>query len=646
MVRFFAALLFVAVAISTSAGQIPSADTNHQEQNFETCGHRLSQAQCDIYANDALGTSANAATESEAAKPLGCYKDTAGPTYHFNTNVAAVDVKCTANEVCICDKLVGAFDTSSVACNSLGFDPTFTYNPGSQTQDVTVDIQIGTAVTGSTDPDDQCKSSKTTTDGTKTTTLKADFHADFIAQIPFGTVAAPKCGGTLDHITDTTDGKKKIQYKVNAEATVTRNFRSTVQRKRKFIFSLECLMERAITATSDQSWTVAAALIEANEVDAAKNTFVFTATLKFYEDDTYAKAETSALTPNNNAKVYAQIEKGANQALFIYSVEKCYATIAEVPTVTLKDTFFEAQCPLDETMDFHVDGTSKNFRFDIQAFSFTTGTQATDAVFLHCDIKVCLDDAAGDNTLAPDCVQKGQSECTTPINNNRRRRDVSYKSLSNGGYREETISSSQPILLEGSQFHAPQCGDGFVYDRVAKECSRNNLIEVKGIRLASDVFKADFYNTSSKAFKDMAKEKEYLLWVLVMATGQDKTIRGVQVIGAQPGSVILDVVVKYADTVTPEQAFTTFKQLLKAPASTTRVQNVLQITQKKTIEYVPVVRQGEKADTEKLILIVVVVVLFVVVFIAGVTLFKVKQVRQQASNARPAAGFENKGVDA
>ena len=69
-----------------------------------------------------------------------------------------------------------------------------------------------------------------------------------------------------------------------------------------------------------------------------------------------------------------------------------------------------------------------------------------------------------------------------------------------------------------------------------------------------------------------------------------------------------------------------------------------QITQENISEYIPIVKQGEKANSEKLILIVVVVVLFVVVFIAGATLFKVKQNRQ--GQARPAAGFENKGVDA
>ena len=60
----------------------------------------------------------------------------------------------------------------------------------------------------------------------------------------------------------------------------------------------------------------------------------------------------------------------------------------------------------------------------------------------------------------------------------------------------------------------------------SQECSSRNTFEASGIRLRSDQFKPDYYNTSSKAFKDMAREKEYLFWVLIKATGQDEAIRG------------------------------------------------------------------------------------------------------------------------
>ena len=79
----------------------------------------------------------------------------------------------------------------------------------------------------------------------------------------------------------------------------------------------------------------------------------------------------------------------------------------------------------------------------------------------------------------------------------------------------ETISSSQPVLLKASQFFAPTCGEGHVYDREIKLCSEKNILEINGIRLSGDKYVPDFANTSSEAFKDMAMTKEYQLWVLV-----------------------------------------------------------------------------------------------------------------------------------
>ena len=57
-------------------------------------------------------------------------------------------------------------------------------------------------------------------------------------------------------------------------------------------------------------------------------------------------------------QVYARVEKGADQQLFVYSVEKCYArTSKDIANYNgPEDVFFDNQCPLDETMDFAVTG--------------------------------------------------------------------------------------------------------------------------------------------------------------------------------------------------------------------------------------------------------------------------------------------------
>ena len=55
-------------------------------------------------------------------------------------------------------------------------------------------------------------------------------------------------------------------------------------------------------------------------------------------------------------------------------------------------------------------------------------------------------------------------------------------------------------------------------------------------------------------------------------------VSGIQVVKARPGSLILDVALIHADTSTAEQTFRIFEEkVLRAPASTARVQNILQV---------------------------------------------------------------------
>ena len=65
---------------------------------------------------------------------------------------------------------------------------------------------------------------------------------------------------------------------------------------------------------------------------------------------------------------------------------------------------------------------------------------------------------------------------------------------------------------------------------------------------------------------------------LFQAAHQNRIIRGVKIIRAYPGSVVLDVLVKYTDSITPKEAFETFQNVLRVPASTSRVQNILKVS--------------------------------------------------------------------
>ena len=63
------------------------ADANHQEQNFGTCGHHLTIAECSAYGARVLADPAYLAyVEDSDDKPYGCYKIPATPAYNFNNN--------------------------------------------------------------------------------------------------------------------------------------------------------------------------------------------------------------------------------------------------------------------------------------------------------------------------------------------------------------------------------------------------------------------------------------------------------------------------------------------------------------------------------------------------------------------------------
>jgi hypothetical protein len=283
------------------------------------------------------------------------------------------------------------------------------------------------------------------------------------------------------------------------------------------------------------------------------------------------------------------------------------------------------------------DGADK---YKIKMDSFYFPGKESNAIHFHCELTVCLASAgSGDAT----CNYPADCATSNAINEDtkRRRRRSAEESNVVGS---KTITSSQSVLVNQAQVFAPSCGNGFIYDRVLGGCSNENLVEINGIYLGAAAWDPAYANVTSDAFKTMAAAREYQLWVLLQVTRRTEYIRGVKIIRARQGSVILDVIIKYAASVSAEEAFHQLEQALKTEPSTTRVMDLLQIREGKTIELVPIVVAGQESDTEKLILIVVVVVLFVLVFIAGVTLFKVRQGRQQSASTT--TSFDNKGVDA
>jgi len=271
------------------------------------------------------------------------------------------------------------------------------------------------------------------------------------------------------------------------------------------------------------------------------------------------------------------------------------------------------------------------YTFSIQAFFFSINKDL--AIYVHCELYICTKyetNSACTQPAAGDCPAKG-----------RKRRSVDDEQIE-----RRTVSSQQHIVFDSTEIYAPACKEGYVYDRTNKECSNEQILEIRGVYLNIE-WNPLYANTSSQVFIEFAEVKGYQMYALLQTTGEKRNIYGVKVVRASQGSVILDVQVKYAKSINAKSAFNEFEAALRTTRiRSSRVLNILNIKQElKTIEYVPVTT-NRKTKTENLTLIVTLVVLLIVVFISGITFYKVRQLRQRSSsNTKNVSGFDNTAVD-
>jgi hypothetical protein len=258
------------------------------------------------------------------------------------------------------------------------------------------------------------------------------------------------------------------------------------------------------------------------------------------------------------------------------------------------------------------------------------------------------------------------NECTQSCSGNKRfRRDVAHasrdrRSISKDDVVQEIVITSKKIVFDNtgtceklsptcpphSTCHPLEpaecvCDDGYVFSMETKTCTSQRRLEIKGIHLNME-WKDIYADTSSLEFRKLAAEKERLLYKLFQATGTEREIEGVKVIGVRKGSVILDVEIIYAKTTTYETAYKSFiKSLTTKPLKATTVHRSLNIIQD-TTPSIGITKETNKM--EKITLVIVIVVLLVVLFVSGITFYKIKQLRRRTTKEN-ISGFDNSGID-
>jgi len=508
--------------------------------------------------------------------------------------------------------------SGTVTCTETGYSPIFTYTPANINDGITnVDVEITLGSSGA----DDCK--ETITNLAKGSETSMD---------EFDTLLFATCGGSLAD----SDDESKIQYVIEATIKVSETVR-TIIREYSYTASVECFLTREYNPIQgDFSWVVNRAGVSPAAQTPITSEIPFDIDVNFYNSAlrTVKEEDDTSGSPGNQFTVimgdplYIRIEERTPSTVFKFVTNKCYFNHDTTNNgQNNADVFFDDQCMVDKdsSTNSFSDKTSQNddYMFDMTVKSFFFTGQASSAVHLFCEVYVC-------RTADPEseCLQKDMSACG--MLSRRKRRSISGSAA--GPIETRIVESKQVILLDKNDVIVPSCGEGFVYDRVTKGCSNNNLLDIIGLYL--DIpWNNDYSNKSSLAYKNLAIEKAYQLYAMVQMSEAKNHIVGLEVVDAKKGSVILTVRVKYSAMSNADAAFEGFVRAIQN-VDQTRVANILNIRKEKVIEFVEI-KPASASQINIQTLIILVVVLCAAVLISFAVVWKVKMARRAPNSDMP-----------
>jgi len=368
-----------------------------------------------------------------------------------------------------------------------------------------------------------------------------------------------------DCVKNITEGPDQItQENVIAVTVSVPDKTNTIHRVTVYYYTLQCKFDRRFNITN------AVAAIVSNKEETIKKESItnFTASMTFFQDKQFTMPVQGSLQVAAFEPIYIKIRGVNNNTYFKFVTEDCYATPTADPMSTTRYLFFTNKCPIDGTF-MEIDNNYMNtYTFSIQAFTFI---KLKKEVYFHCSLLVCK-------------AESTSQECNQTCTGLSRKR----RAITDDGALEEVMTSSGPIQYKSKptcddttcQTNAYcvnlypaicRCNDGFVLDQSTGECSNVLLFTLRGLHLNMQ-FISTYADTSSDDFLQLAITVEKNLM-----TGyrlDRNTIKGIKVIRASPGSVVLDIQVRYSETVTSKEAFDSF---IASVIKTEVVENVANI---------------------------------------------------------------------
>lgn len=443
---------------------------------------------------------------------------------------------------------------------------------------------------------------------------------------------AATCGGSIANDNDT-----HIVYTVDMFVDVVETI-STISRTYRYKFALTCTLDRVQTVTDGVTFTVSSSLVLEDEETTESDEFTLGMELKFLDAGV---PRTTTFIVNNREMINVAVAEtgviggGTGNEDFKFTVQKCFTHSGAADTSGFD--FIDEECPLDRTVTHTPGGFDQN-RFDFSIRAFNLVGQEGNPVYISCEIYICRNQT--DNSAYDDnCIQDTDCAAVT-----RKRRSVEEDAFR----RKALISSPFPIQIALS---GVRCPNNFVYDSILDECTNERLLRINGVYL--DIpWSPAYANISSMDFKRFARTFESHLEALILTSNKQSIIRGLRIVKARKGSVILDVIVTYAESVDAGSAFQVFEDVMyKTTAQMTRIANLLNIRKDKVIEFVPILAttaDSGRVNMELILIVVIVAAVLLIALLAGMLFYRLQQTRPEVtSNPRVAIPnvYENKAME-
>jgi len=411
-----------------------------------------------------------------------------------------------------------------------------------------------------------------------------------------------------------------------------------IKRESLHYYKMQCIFSRSRNVSVANGYETSVG-VATNFTKTAKTTFE--ASMTIY-DSTYSTPATTPYKVTSRQPIYIGIKEDNDNVNFKFVVQDCWATPGSNMMDAVQYMFFHKKCPLDDTYSM-ANQADHRYQFSIDAFSFIAVRKA---VFIHCKLWVCLV-----NSTTPACTQ----ECESNVGA-RKRRSIE----SRDGLEEEVSISSSKIVFEKkptcAQLACPAfsscveaypaqclCNEGYVLHKKSGKCVQERQLQLIGLHFDME-FQSAYADTNSLQFKRFAAEmEEKLIGVLVKEAGE---IEGVKVIGARPGSIVLDLVLIHSPKSTKKLAYDYFVSIMTVESDQSQALKAIKV---KT-QIVPTLGGGERKKEEEIMekhntLLIVCIAVAVAATMLGVLLVTVVRYRSMGASIEAKEVQTQQGVD-